>query len=157
MRIENLYKLNEFREKVSSSPCSLCELYGKIKKYGYKPVVSRGNGRIMFVGMAPSFDEHSASLPFDGPLGALLRGELERILGVQMDEHCYLTNLVKCHPEDMEIHQYKVSHKKACSYYLFSEIQLVDPLIIVFFGSEVFDSFVGPDLNPNHSNVVNVP
>jgi len=140
LTIKKLAEVNEFREKLSNDGCYYCPLYSQIREKGYNPVVSRGSGRMMFVGIAPSPDEHFGGTPFQGTIGGVLQSKLKKYVGLDVDTDCYLTNLIKCHPEGVE--RFQRDEKKKCSMHLAREVELVDPLLIVVFGKDVY-RFIG--------------
>ncbi len=108
--------------------CKKCQLY----KYRKKPVPGEGNinAEIMFVGEAPGAKEDETGRPFVGAAGKLLTKLLNDI-GIKRED-VYITNIVKCRPPgnrdptDEEI--------KACIPYLFRQIELIKPRIIVALG-----------------------
>jgi len=138
LSVQEITKLNKFRERVGGSRCSRCELNAMMPE-GRMPVTGKGMGRIMFVSMSPSVEEHtSQASKHNGVFNAMVRSEVSKLSGINVDMDAYVTTLVKCHPDQLT--GYKSTHRKACSKHLIEEIQIVNPVIIVFLGKEVFTS-----------------
>jgi len=137
-QVKDFGKLAEFHEKLTE--CYLCPLYEMLPgDKGYAPVVSRGKGRVMFVGFAPSHAEHNVGKPFGETLGEVLATLLRKHVGLEMDVDTYMTNVLKCNPFPKETN-FRRSYVRACSTLLGKEIKLVDPIIIVFFGRDIFSA-----------------
>lgn len=84
----------------------------------------------MFIGEGPGEQEDLQGIPFVGPAGKLLDDMLSII---DMDRSsCYIANIVKCRPprnrDPLETEQ------EACISYLWNQIALVQPKIIVCLG-----------------------
>ena len=85
---------------------------------------------LMFVGEAPGRDEDLQGIPFVGKAGQLLTRIIQAI-GLQRDQ-VYIANILKCRPprnrdpEPDEVEQ--------CEKFLFSQIESVQPMIIVALG-----------------------
>jgi len=109
--------------------CQRCEL-GKTRTHA---VVSRGNPRakLLIIGEAPGANEDETGLPYVGKSGQLLDKILE---SVQFDpkEDVYICNVLKCRPPDNRDPSPK--EIELCSGYLFEQIRLVDPKIILLTG-----------------------
>ena len=88
------------------------------------------NASIAFVGDAPSREEDTISLPFIGERGHLLN---KIIIAIgERRENSYLCNAVKCAPKPDTV---PTSHEiRACSKYLFAQLEKVSPKIIVALG-----------------------
>jgi len=118
--------LEELFEKVKG--CRRCKLW-----QGRTHVVF-GEGdlkaRIMFVGEAPGEEEDRLGRPFVGRAGRLLDELMERA-GLKRQE-VYIANVLKCRPpsnrdpEEDEI--------EACKEYLFAQIAIIKPKVIVTLG-----------------------
>lgn len=111
---------------IGCEQCSLCNGRTNI-------VIERGNraAKWMFIGEGPGEQEDLQGKPFVGASGQLLD---KMIVAMKLNpiEDVYITNVVKCrppfnrNPEKEEI--------TACSNYLFSQIELVKPDIIITLG-----------------------
>ncbi|MGD9697557.1 DNA polymerase [Acinetobacter sp.] len=136
LTIKDLRAVNAFREKLSNTACHRCGLYQMLAPKGYFPVVSKGNGRIMLVGLAPGSDEHINGEPFSGGFGSIIRSEFQKGVGLNTDLDCYMTNMVKCHPDGFD--KFSGDQRKNCSIHFAQELQLVDPEIVIFFNKDLF-------------------
>lgn len=111
---------------IGCEQCSLCNGRTNI-------VIERGNraAKWMFIGEGPGEQEDLQGKPFVGASGQLLD---KMIVAMKLNpiEDVYIANVVKCrppfnrNPEKEEI--------TACSNYLFSQIELVKPDIIITLG-----------------------
>ena len=109
--------------------CHRCEL-GKTRTHA---VVSRGNpkAKLLIIGEAPGANEDETGMPYVGKSGQLLDKILE---SVQFDpkEDVYICNVLKCRPPENRDPSPK--EIELCSGYLFEQIRLVDPKIILLTG-----------------------
>ena len=85
---------------------------------------------VLFVGEGPGQQEDLQGEPFVGPAGKLLDDMLSIIdLG---RENCYIANIVKCRPPgNRDPHE---TEQQACVGYLYEQIRLLRPKIIVCLG-----------------------
>ncbi len=88
------------------------------------------NARWMFIGEAPGFEEDRKGEPFVGRAGQLLTRMLKAI-GFERHE-VYIANVIKCRPPDNR--NPRLEEIVQCLFYLYSQIQLVQPEIIVLLG-----------------------
>jgi DNA polymerase len=86
---------------------------------------------LMFVGEGPGKHEDEQGLPFVGPSGKLL-DELLGEIGLTRDR-VYIANVVKCRPPGNR--DPRPDEIDACKPYLRSQIQLVDPKVVVTLGN----------------------
>ncbi len=122
--------------------CHLCSL----SKSRNSVVFGEGkpNATLMFIGNAPLEIEDREGKLFLGRGGEMLTAMIEKVLGIARQE-VYLTNLLKCHPlANKEVHQ---SEYHTCKAYLFKEITLVEPKIIVTLGEEAYH-YLTNDFSP---------
>ena len=113
--------------------CHLCSL----SKSRYHVVFGEGktNANVMFVGDVPLEIEDNEGRPFLGRGGEMLTAMIEKVLGVPRD-NVYITNLLKCRPlASQEVHE---SEFHTCKAYLFKEIALVTPKVIVTLGEKAY-------------------
>lgn len=119
----------EWRElEQTCRECRACELC----RTRHNVVLEAGNreAAVMFIGEGPGEQEDLQGIPFVGPAGKLLDDMLSII---DMDRSsCYIANIVKCRPprnrDPLETEQ------EACISYLWNQIALVQPKIIVCLG-----------------------
>ncbi|MGH7999964.1 MAG: uracil-DNA glycosylase [Brasilonema sp.] len=105
-------------------------------------VVGRGylQAPIMIVGEAPGQNEDETGLPFVGKAGQLLEKILVSV-NLDTEKDVFICNINKCRPpanrapttEEME----------ACKPYLFEQIRLVDPKIILLAGATAVKGLTG--------------
>lgn len=124
--------------KVHCSNCFRCDL-GTTRT---NAVVGRGNIKapIMIIGEGPGQNEDETGLPFVGKAGQLL----EKILAsVELDteKDVYIANIVKCRPPNNRVPT--SDEIAACKPYLFEQIRLVDPKIILLTGATAVKGLTG--------------
>jgi uracil-DNA glycosylase len=105
-------------------------------------VVGRGNLKalIMIVGEAPGQNEDETGLPFVGRSGQLL----EKILAsVELDteKDVYICNINKCRPPNNRAPSTK--EIAACKPYLFEQLRIIDPKIILLTGATAVKGLIG--------------
>ena len=119
--------LDRLQEKAQA--CRRCAL-----RQGCRQVVfGVGNprARLMLVGEGPGGDEDRQGIPFVGRAGQLLDRILEAAR-IKRDQ-VYITNVVKCRPPNNRLPvQQEV---EACLPYLRTQIELIDPEIVICLGS----------------------
>ena len=119
--------------KKQAQNCHLCSL----SKSRNKVVFGEGNPHadIMFVGGIPIEMEDDAGKIFLGRGGDMLTAMIEKVLGLSRQD-VYITNLLKCHPlNTQELHE---TAFHTCKAYLFKEIAIVKPKIIITLGKEAY-------------------
>lgn len=117
--------------------CSLCE-------ERTNTVFARGDGSVgvAFVGEGPGADEDAQGSPFVGAAGQLL-DKMIAAMGLAR-ESVYVCNIVKCRPPknrkptDEEV--------AACRHYVVSQLELVQPRVIVALGATAVDGLLGVKL-----------
>ena len=96
----------------------------------------------LLVGEAPGADEDRAGLPFVGQSGKLLDAMLAS-LGLNRQKGVYLTNAVKCHPE--EEHTPTANEMDACQDFLCQQIALIQPKVILALGRSAAYAVLGQE------------
>ena len=125
------HSLSELKKQAEN--CHLCSL----SKSRTHVVFGEGNTEadIMFIGDAPLEIEDNEAKAFLGRGGEMLTAMIEKVLKIPRSQ-VYLTNLLKCHPlANKEVHE---SEYHTCKAYLFKEIELVNPKIIVTLGEKAY-------------------
>jgi uracil-DNA glycosylase len=89
------------------------------------------HARLMFVGEGPGADEDAQGLPFVGRAGQLLNNMIGA-MGLKR-EQVYIANIVKCRPPQNRVPEPEEAH--TCSPFLFRQIDIVRPEVIVALGS----------------------
>ena len=103
--------------------------------------VGNPQAKLMLIGEGPGQDEDEQGVPFVGKAGQLL----DRILAAihLTREEVYIANIVKCRPPNN-----RTPHKTeaaACLPYIYRQIELVNPSIIVLLGSVALQNLISPD------------
>jgi len=106
--------------------CKLCQGRNRI-------VFGTGDpgARLMFIGEGPGADEDRQGLPFVGRAGQLLN-QIIKAMGFSREE-VYIANVVKCRPPDNRAPQ--PDETAACTPFLFRQIEIIRPEVIVTLGS----------------------
>lgn len=89
------------------------------------------HARLLFIGEGPGRDEDLQGLPFVGRAGKLLTQMIEA-MGLQRSD-VYICNVVKCRPPENRAPE--KDEVAACSPFLYRQIDLVAPKVIVCLGS----------------------
>ncbi len=97
------------------------------------------NARLMFVGEGPGADEDAQGLPFVGRAGQLLNNMITA-MGLKR-EQVYIANVVKCRPPKNRVPEPSEAH--TCSAFLFRQIDIIRPEIIVALGATAATYLLG--------------
>lgn len=97
------------------------------------------NARLFFVGEGPGADEDAQGLPFVGRAGQLLNNMISA-MGLKREE-VYIANVVKCRPPQNRTPEPDEAH--TCSPFLFRQIDVVRPEIIVALGATAATYLLG--------------
>lgn len=119
------------------SKCNLCHSRQNV-------VIERGSrtAKWMFVGEGPGEREDLQGKPFVGASGQLLQ---KMIAAMQLDpvSDVYICNVVKCRPPSNR--NPEANEIELCKNYLFSQIELVKPRIIITLGRFAFQTLLNTD------------
>ena len=117
--------------------CTRCALH----KGRNKIVFADGdaNARLMFVGEGPGADEDAQGLPFVGRAGQLLNNMIAA-MGLKREE-VYIANIVKCRPPQNRTPEPEEAN--TCSPFLFRQIDVVRPEVIVALGATAATYLLG--------------
>ena len=131
--MEKELRLKEFNQKWFEK-CD-CEL----KKTATQPVPGNGNAdsKIVFIGEAPGKSEDQQGVPFVGAAGKFLSEMLETIK--MKREDIYITNIVKYRPPNNR--DPEPSEKESCAPWLYEELNLIEPKLIIFLGRHSMNDF----------------
>ena len=118
--------------------CDLCKTRTTV-------VFSDGSAdaKILLIGEAPGADEDATGTPFVGRAGQLLNQFLEDA-GIDRKKDLYICNTIKCRPPQNRIPTKQ--EKQACQAYLFGQISIVRPRIILLCGSTAAQTFINQDI-----------
>ena len=120
--------------------CTRC----KLSRLGRKQVVfgvGNPNAELMFVGEAPGADEDQKGEPFVGRAGQLLTKIIEAI-GMTRDD-VYIANVIKCRPPGNR--NPEPDEVATCEPFLFQQIDLIKPKIIVALGTHAAHALLKTD------------
>jgi uracil-DNA glycosylase len=117
--------------------CTRCALH----KGRNKIVFSDGSAhaRLFFVGEGPGADEDAQGLPFVGRAGQLLNNMIGA-MGLKREE-VYIANVVKCRPPSNRTPEPEEAN--ICSPFLFRQIDVVRPEVIVALGATAATYLLG--------------
>jgi len=110
--------------------CTRCKLHGSRTNLVFG--VGDPKAELMFVGEGPGADEDAKGEPFVGRAGQLLTDIIERGMGMQRAE-VYICNVVKCRPPGNR--NPEPDEVEACEPFLFRQIEIVKPRVIVGLGT----------------------
>lgn len=114
--------------------CGLCE-------ERTNTVFARGNGSsgVAFVGEGPGADEDAQGYPFVGAAGQLL-DKMIAAMGLERDS-VYVCNIVKCRPPKNR--KPTEEEMATCRHYVVSQLELVQPRVIVALGATAVEGLLG--------------
>ena len=127
--------LKLIREEIGD--CTRC----KLSQGRNKIVFGDGdpNAKLLFVGEGPGADEDASGLPFVGRGGQLLNNMIQA-MGLKR-EQVYIANVVKCRPPQNRTPEPDEAH--TCSPFLFKQIDVVRPKVIVALGQTAVTYLTG--------------
>ena len=112
--------------------------------------VGNQNAEVLFIGEGPGANEDAQGVPFVGRAGHLLDDMLE-IIGLKRDD-VYIANIVKCRPP--ENRDPLGVEQDACIGYLFEQLRILRPKMIVCLGRIAAMRLIRPDfrITREHGN-----
>lgn len=117
--------------------CKACPLHEN--RTNVVPGEGNLDSPIMFVGEGPGEDEDLSGRPFVGRAGQLLTKILESV-NIKRED-VYITNIVKCRPPNNRTPTKEEA--SICSHYLFAQIEVINPRMIVTLGKPALELFLG--------------
>ncbi len=129
-------RLDELAEQIKV--CTRCPLWES--RTHAVPGDGKYAAKIMFIGEAPGREEDEAGKPFVGATGRFLNHVLE---GTKLDRtDFFITNTVKCRPPKNRTP--RVVEVNTCtSNYLFEQIELINPRLVMLLGSVAAKKVLG--------------
>lgn len=127
--------LTELKNKCKN--CTSCDLH----KTRNNVVFADGNpdtASIVLIGEAPGENEDLQGIPFVGRAGKLLNEFLEKA-NISREKDLYIINTVKCRPPKNRVPSNE--EKEACRNFLISQIEIINPEIILLCGATALKSF----------------
>ena len=110
--------------------CTRCKLH-QLGRHTIVFGVGSPSADLMFIGEAPGHDEDLQGIPFVGRAGQLLTKIIEAI-DLTRDQ-VYIANVIKCRPP--ENRNPEPDEVETCEPFLFRQIQVVRPRVIVALGT----------------------
>lgn len=126
--------------KQEVNTCTKCNL----SKTRTNAVFGEGNpnAAIMCIGEGPGYYEDQQGRPFVGKSGQLLDKILD-VCGFTREEHVFIGNIVKCRPPNNR--DPLPEEREACLPYLYKQIELIDPKIIILLGATALKGLIDPN------------
>lgn len=118
--------------------CKACEL----KETRHNVVFADGNpetASVVLIGEAPGENEDLQGIPFVGRAGKLLNEFLAKA-ELSRENDLYIINTVKCRPPKNRVPT--DAEKEACRPVLLSQIEIINPKIILLCGATALKSFI---------------
>jgi len=134
-QIDRVEALRLIREDIGD--CTRCALHRGRNKIVFAD--GDPNARLMFVGEGPGADEDAQGLPFVGRAGQLLNNMISA-MGLKREE-VYIANVVKCRPPGNRTPEPEEAN--TCSPFLFRQIDVVRPEVIVALGATAATYLLG--------------
>jgi uracil-DNA glycosylase family 4 len=135
-RLQEAERLDVLATQIRS--CVQCPLHATRTKA--VPGEGTPSARVMLIGEAPGRDEDQRGQPFVGAAGRFLDQMLAGS-GVNRDD-LFITNTVKCRPENNRPPR-KREVDTCTSLYLFEQIELINPALIMLLGSVATKKLLG--------------
>jgi len=135
-RLQEAERLEALATQIRS--CVQCPLHATRTKA--VPGEGTPSARVMLIGEAPGRDEDQRGQPFVGAAGRFLDQMLAGS-GVNRDD-LFVTNTVKCRPENNRTPR-KREVDTCTSLYLFEQIELINPALIMLLGSVAAKKLLG--------------
>lgn len=129
-------KLKNLKEKCEQ--CKACELHLTRNNVVFADG-SPEKASILLIGEAPGENEDLQGTPFVGRAGKLLNEFLDNT-GISRENDLYIINTVKCRPPKNRVPSRE--EKAACREFLESQIEIIDPKIILLCGATALKSFL---------------
>lgn len=128
--------------------CTKCALH-KTKTH-YVPGEGSPTAKIFFIGEGPGAEEDKQGRPFVGRSGQFLRDMIKDI-GIENQDY-FIGNVVKCRPP--ENRDPLPEEIQACSYYLETQLKIINPRIIVTLGRHSMGRFLfGMTISKCHGRI----
>ncbi|WP_345993983.1 uracil-DNA glycosylase [Sulfurimonas sp. HSL-1716] len=120
----------------SIASCHLCDL-SKSRKQSMSGYGS-GKAKLMIIDSIVSSNENDSASYYTGRAGTSLRKMVENVLELDIDD-IFFTHAVKCKP--LGSNKPSDSEFNSCKPYLFKQIELIKPKVIVTLGDEAYNIF----------------
>ena len=127
---------------VNISSCHLCDL-SKSRTQSMGGYGSR-NANLMFIDFSVSQTQDSTNNYYSGRSGETLKKMIENVLQTS-HEDVFLTHCVKCKP--LNANKPSRSEYNSCKGYLYSQIEFIQPKVLVTLGEDAYAHLTGDDGN----------
>ena len=138
--VELAVPLKDIREEIGD--CTRCKLHAGRTNLVFG--VGNPKADLMFVGEAPGRDEDLKGEPFVGRAGQLLTKIIEAIDLTRDD--VYIANVIKCRPPQNR--NPEPDEVETCEPFLFSQIDAIQPRVIVALGAFAVRTLLRDDKTP---------
>ena len=128
--------LQELTANINS--CHLCDL-SKSRQQSMSGYGS-DNASLMFIDYSVSQAQDSSNDYYAGRSGATLKNMIEKVLMLQLND-IFLTHSIKCKPLNSNLPS--LSEFNSCKNYLFTQIEFIQPKVIVTLGEEAYKHLTG--------------
>ena len=125
------------RIRADIGDCKRCKLCQKRNNIVFG--AGSSTAELVFVGEGPGHDEDIQGLPFVGRAGKLLTQMIEA-MGLRRED-VYICNVVKCRPPENRTPE--PDEVETCSPFLFRQLDVIQPKVIVCLGAVAFQSLLG--------------
>ncbi|HKW89114.1 MAG TPA: uracil-DNA glycosylase [Candidatus Acidoferrales bacterium] len=125
------------RIRADIGDCERCKLCRKRTNIVFG--AGSATAELVFVGEGPGHDEDIQGLPFVGRAGKLLTQMIEA-MGLRRED-VYICNVVKCRPPENRTPE--PDEVETCSPFLFRQLDVIHPKVIVCLGAVAFQSLLG--------------
>jgi len=125
--LNNQKRMSEVIESINQ--CKKCPLH----ETRTNTVPGEGNihSPVVFIGEGPGAEEDATGRPFVGRAGKLFEEILKAVSFTRED--VFITNIVKCRPPNNR--NPMQDEMNSCSPYLFSQLQIINPVLLVTLGA----------------------
>ena len=132
--------LNELSQNIFT--CHLCDL----SKSRTQSMSGYGNPNadLMIIDYDISQTQDASNSYYSGRSGETLKNMIENVLGLSIDD-VYLTHAIKCKP--LKSNRPSPSEWNSCKPYLFSQIEFIQPKVVVTLGNEAYNKVTEDDDN----------
>jgi DNA polymerase len=84
--------------------------------------------------------QDTANNYYSGRSGESLKNMIEKVIGISVED-VYITHLVKCKP--LQSNQVSKSEIESCKHYLHSQLEFIQPDVIVTLGADAYSGLTG--------------
>jgi DNA polymerase len=142
---QELNSLDDLSKKISR--CHLCDLSKSRKQsmVGY----GNTNANLVIIDHLVSQAQDNTQEYYAGRSGEILKKMIENVLQLPLDE-IYITHTIKCKP--LQSNTPSESEWNSCKSYLFSQLELIQPKVIVTLGEDAY-SLLTNDKSNNFEDI----